>query len=1004
MENPKTLETLEAQFPDDKTLEAQNPDDKHLEGASWSSGLFDLGENCAGLESSFEVPVEENGEGVAAEREDLGVGNVEPVTGLDVVEGENFGGSEYAMVDIEVNGVNVSGNEEVYLVNDGIDKAVEEGKGPVDEALAEKLVDLGCTVSEGVVVENTVTDEELKEDGVVEDNVRDEALKEDGVVVENTSRDEELKEDGVVLENTMRDDELKEDELLGLDAVDSPRKIDVSGDNLSIYVDLSGSLTGVDFDDVNCSGFLGSEESKEADNEKEVFNFKFRVGDVVWVKTKNQSWWPGKIYDPLVVTKYAVQSDQRNCLLVGYLGSSHIAWCLPSQLKPFHEDFEQMEVKNKARSFLGAVEKAVDEFGRCLRSEMTCSCILKEGWQSAGNGGFQEGVSVLECRFGEFSVTQFEPEKLLAQIKDLALFVSKLGVLELTVAKNRLSSFYQYIGHKQLPMNQLWDATADEEGAVDLFVAKGNSKVCSGDPNSTPYGGKLQSTKGEILRQKKSEDLAVIFGGDLNVKENCRSNTPEENFVSNDMTSNSGKRKRKYSELKVEGPDVSPLPPPFMEDKCHSGSSLTLEKSSELRERKKSKYLSYPYVNWEVKSLPSQAEDQGPQEVSQEAEDVNPVAGQFIGSHSVSKSSGKRFQKNWIRKFISGNDISKNPELINASAIDLLSELCFTAVDCRYPNESKNFDLVEWFFSRFRISVYHDESIYEMYCKNVIGSNNDASLGKDAQETNQTQTPPNAKAGQKAQSKKNSRNSARSKIKSLSGLSDVNINIAADGVFLNSPQEIGPPKPNGKPEPKKTQTKQGAIPAGQQINVPTSIPDLNSNGAVPNLLVENSEIVGHVASEGKPKPNRRKKKVGLLEENGSTTEPGKQLVDLQVTGPSSINAIPEQSNREGVTASVKSLYGNSSIPVILPHSAEGKPVPKKRKRKEKSTTEQSMLAAGIPDLNGTTAEPGALAKPEKKRRKKEKVLWGDQERKPPLGTWITIKQRPMGRLRQLLCS
>ncbi|KAJ6375546.1 hypothetical protein OIU77_000517 [Salix suchowensis] len=909
MENPKNLE---AQFPDEKTLEAQKPDDKNLGGPS---GQFD----------------------------------------------------EYATVDVQASGIDVVGNEEGYLVNDGIVKAVEEGKGHVDTALGENLVDLGVTVTEEAGVEDTVGDKELKEDEVVvEDSLRDEELKDDGVVVEDTVRDEELKKYGVVDNNTVRDDQPKEDELLGFNAVDSTRKIDVSGDSLSIYVDLSGSLTGI----VNCSGVVVSEESKEADDEKEELNGKFHLGDIVWVKTKNQSWWPGKILDPSGVTKDVVQSDQRKGLLVGYLGSCHIAWCLPSQLKPFHEDFEQMIVKNKARSFLGAVEKAVDEFGRCLKSEMTCSCILKERLQSAGNDGFLDGLSNLKCRFGEYSVTQFEPEKLLAQIKDLALAVSKLGVLELTVAKNRLSAFYRSIGHKQLLMNQLWDTTPGEDGS-DRRVAKGNSKGYVVHPNSTPSGGKLQSTGDEVLRQIKNEDLAVIFGRDLDMSENCRSNAPQENFVLSDMASNS--RKRKYSELKVEGPDVNPLPSPIMEEKHHSGSSLTGEKSSELRERKKSKYLSFPYVNWETKSLPGSLEDQGPQEVSQETEDVNPIAGQFIGSHSASKSSGKRFQKKWIRKFISGNDISKNPELMNASAADLLSELCFTAVDCLYPSESKNFDIVEWFFSRFRISVYHDESIYEKYCKDVIGINNDALLGKDAEEANQTQTLPNAKA----HGEKNSRNSARSKVKSLSGLSDVNINIATGAVFLDSPHEMAHPTPSEKSKPKKAQKKQGAIPADQQINHSTSIPDLNSNGSMQNLFVENFQGVGHVASEDKPKPNKRKKKVGLVEENGITTEPG--------ASPFSIYAITDESNREGVTASVKDLYGNSTTPVILPHSAEGEPAPKKRKRKEKSTSEQSILAAGIPDLNGTTAESGALAKSEKKRRRKGEGIVGRPRKKTTAG-------------------
>jgi hypothetical protein len=47
----------------------------------------------------------------------------------------------------------------------------------------------------------------------------------------------------------------KKDLLLGFNVVDYDKKIDVSRDNLSIYVYLSHSLSGIDFDDMSCSGF-----------------------------------------------------------------------------------------------------------------------------------------------------------------------------------------------------------------------------------------------------------------------------------------------------------------------------------------------------------------------------------------------------------------------------------------------------------------------------------------------------------------------------------------------------------------------------------------------------------------------------------------------------------------------------------------------------------------------------------------------------------------------------
>ncbi|KAF2311413.1 hypothetical protein GH714_022771 [Hevea brasiliensis] len=706
MENHKTPETLDVKLPDVKTLEAQNPDNMNLEEASGPSELLGSSENFTVEESNLEVPIEENAKN-----------NVELVNRVGGIEAENLdaSGSTSTIGSADVNNVGI---KKASLVDVGVDRAIENGKGSTVAELNENLVDLGSSVREEVEVEKTVKDEQLKED-----------------------------------------------ELLGFDRVVSGRKLEICGGNISLYVDFSDSLSRVNFG--NLKDMDAQEESKEVgDEEMAELRGKFHVGDIIWIKTKNQSWWPGKIYDPLDARKYAVGSDQRNCLLVGYLGSSHVAWCLPSQLKPFHENFERMTGQNKSRSFLRAVQKAVDEFGKCLKSEITCPCILKEIQQSSDIVEIQ-GASLPGSRFGEFSCSQVEPVKFLAQIKNIAQAVSQLDMLELTVAKNFLSAFYHSIGHSQLPMEQLWKSTDDQDNSGDKLMAKGQIDAQVGGQNSGPAKGESQSTEDKVLLHKKNEGLATIFGGDLHtMAEICKGNLHEGNGVPNDLASNSNKRKRKRCfELKVEGQEISLSASPSKENLCILGSPTTVERSSELRERKKSKYLSYPYVNWEYKDLPSETEDPKAQKASQEPECEKTVADQLIGPLLISKSNGKRFQKKWFRKFIRGNDASSNPELIDASVGNLLSELCFIAVDCLYPNESKNFDLIEWFFSRFRISVFHDESIYEMHCKNVIGISNEALLGKDTQET--SQTLPDVKAEHKMQKKKKMENQVDRKLNLL---------------------------------------------------------------------------------------------------------------------------------------------------------------------------------------------------------------------------------------------
>lgn len=105
--------------------------------------------------------------------------------------------------------------------------------------------------------------------------------------------------------------------------------------------------------------------------------------------------------------------------------------------------------------------------------------------------------------------------------------------------------------------------------------------------------------------------------------------------------------------------------------------------------------MCHPYINIEPKK----------KHLSIEREDLR-----THGSSSYSKLCRKRFRKNWNRKFIHNSNIFTSPELINASAARLLSGLRSAAVDCTFPMGNKSFNLVEQFFGRYRISIYHDEA------------------------------------------------------------------------------------------------------------------------------------------------------------------------------------------------------------------------------------------------------------------------------------------------------
>ncbi|GLT57040.1 hypothetical protein SLA2020_300430 [Shorea laevis] len=776
-----------------------------------------------------------------------------------------------------------------------------------------------------------------------------------------------------VLEKAVREREMKEDDgVSGSNGVDSVRKFEISGDHISLYVDFSEVSKG-NSDGANASGLMVSEEEPGRPGVMQELGviygkkFKLLVGDIVWIQTKNLSWWPGRIVGPLFAPDHVLKGEQRNCLLVGYFGDSHVAWCHPSQLRPFHLNFEQMSGRNKARSFLSAVERAVYEFGRCVKLEMTCSCILKENQHSAGKPGEMQGMAIPECKssqLGGFSVVKFEPAEFISQLKNLAVEISKPGLLEFTVALSRLSAFYRFIGHIQLPLRTLSEVNGGEEGAAT----------------------RLNVSEGEILHPNLNKDLATIPGVNVNVMSEDNGDIASgERIVLGKLSSSSKMQKRKNdtemgSSIRIEGLDhvilpssaekeeVSLLPSSSMTGGIVSTkgnddgeSIINSELGLEFRERKKSKYLSYPYVNWKIKNLPSETE-----------------ADQSNVSTPPVKSGIRRFQKKWYKRFISGNDMSANPQMINASSAELLSELLSTAVDCSYPVESKSFGLTEWFFSRFRISVYHGESIYETYCKNMVGQKEATavhpSLSGNNPHNDKPTSPhtrselnkgtPNSNPESKTPKRKRRSESETPKMKSLSGLSDVNIAINKCNLSGKDFQVMTPLTLDGEPTSASLQTKQT-----------TNIPDLNGSGAMPISVGEDSQVLNHLASKSK----KRKRKGAALEHsltmplpstglpvNGNYASFSSLMLSFEAAGPYSIGTVPEQNGKEGPTAGQPDSAGNSGpvAPDIFSLTAEGKPVKRKRKRKAKATPDLLNHLPGheIPDLNGTSTEPSASGK------------------------------------------
>nr|XP_043612380.1 uncharacterized protein LOC122584228 [Erigeron canadensis]XP_043612381.1 uncharacterized protein LOC122584228 [Erigeron canadensis] len=114
----------------------------------------------------------------------------------------------------------------------------------------------------------------------------------------------------------------------------------------------------------------------------------FEVGDMVWGKVKSHPWWPGHIFSEDFATPSVRRSKRDGLLLVAFFGDSSYGWFDPSELVPFDTDFEEKCRQTNAKSFVKAVEEAVDELSRRSALGLACMCRSKENFRQTDVKGY----------------------------------------------------------------------------------------------------------------------------------------------------------------------------------------------------------------------------------------------------------------------------------------------------------------------------------------------------------------------------------------------------------------------------------------------------------------------------------------------------------------------------------------------------------------------------------------------------------------------------------------
>lgn len=446
----------------------------------------------------------------------------------------------------------------------------------------------------------------------------------------------------------------------------------------------------------------------------------FSVGDFVWGKIKSHPWWPGRIYDPSDASDFALKLRQRNRLLVAYFGDGTFAWCHPSQLKPFEENFEDMVKQSSSRAFVNAVQEAVNEVGRLLDLKISSSCVANKTRSEftrpvADNSGVKEGILIPENGIEKLSDVLIDPAELLSRVKQITEIISIANILELEILKARLSAFYLSRGGYRLPMYEapqpipgLEDSLSDKtvnvgrsEGAVEVPVHGPFEEDYATMPVS-PKSGELSLSHGisgnRLNHRIKQKSIAEIMGEDKDVNtKNKNGDATEKVSVrkkrkgSEDTMASKPVQKRKGLSPNTDGnmasaenddgswgkensdngtlAQLKKKKKAFGIGNTSSGSKNDAdqggkvkgktEKGSLARERKKSKYLSPPFTIPTREQRKGEIETESPKVSGKEqvTEPVTRASDQLLKSPVPLKLNGEAFQENISKQLAIEQDL-----------------------------------------------------------------------------------------------------------------------------------------------------------------------------------------------------------------------------------------------------------------------------------------------------------------------------------------------------------
>ncbi|KAK4785334.1 hypothetical protein SAY86_002023 [Trapa natans] len=422
------------------------------------------------------------------------------------------------------------------------DKAISEGINIIvqEESIELKSVTNGTEDTESL--QNVVPEASIE---VADGSIIDDPITID-MICEKTEGDVEMTEahDGV-LHSSFDDLEPVDNNQETVDkSRDMEHKEEVSDAEMADLQEVDGIEMDEEKDIEQCDTLkVGVQASYHLPPDKEG---ELSILDLVWGKVRSHPWWPGQIFDSSDASEKAVKYQKKDSFLVAYFGDRTFAWNEAHLLKPFRAHFSVAEKQESSEVFQNAVDCALEEVSRRVELGLVCSCTPREAienieFQVVENAGIREESSKKEGA-GEYSRgTCFEPDRLIAYIKELAqLPCGGASRLELVIAKAQLLSFYCQKGYS-LPEFVFTDGFSDEAeylhydketralGEAADTVAPASAEEEEED-SSGPEGSKLK--RSSLKRKHNLRECTYPFKKGRSMTELMESTTEEDRLKS----------------------------------------------------------------------------------------------------------------------------------------------------------------------------------------------------------------------------------------------------------------------------------------------------------------------------------------------------------------------------------------------------------------------------------------------------------------------------------------